>query len=56
MMPAMARAAPIAHLAYRGDGSDRPTTIPLPPTRAPMVRGWKLRKQWRYVEVWSHRC
>ena len=39
--------------AYRGTGDDRPTGIPLPPARAPMVRNWRLHKGWRYVGVWS---
>ena len=40
-------------LAYRGDGSNRPTTIPLPPDEAPMFRGLRMRKHWRYVGIWS---
>lgn len=40
-------------IAYRGDGSNRPTGIPLPPARAPWVRSWRLRKYWRYVGIWS---
>ena len=40
-------------LAYRGTGADRPRDIPLPPARAPLFRGLRLRKQWRYVGVWS---
>jgi hypothetical protein len=39
--------------AYRGDGSDRPSNIPLPPTPMPLFRGGRLRKQWRYLSVWS---
>ena len=39
--------------AYRGTGNDRPTGIPLPPARAPMLHGWRLHKGWRYVGVWS---
>ncbi len=38
---------------YRGDGSDRPTDVPLPPARLPMLRAWRLRKQWRYLSIWS---
>jgi hypothetical protein len=38
---------------YRGTGADRPTGIPLPPARAPLFRGFRLRKSWRYVGVWS---
>ena len=40
-------------IAYRGDGSGRPTTIPLPPDKAPMFRWFRIRKHWRYVAVWS---
>jgi hypothetical protein len=40
-------------IAYRGDGSDRPATIPLPPATALMFRGFRMRKHWRYVGVWS---
>jgi len=38
---------------YRGDGSDRPQTIPLPPAHLPLFRAGRLRKQWRYVSIWS---
>lgn len=41
------------NIAYRGDGSNRPTGIPLPPARAPWLRGFRLRKYWRYVGIWS---
>ena len=40
-------------IAYRGDGTGRPTSIPLPPARAPLFRGFRMRKSWRYVGVWS---
>ncbi|WP_147264156.1 DUF2804 family protein [Desertihabitans brevis] len=40
-------------VAYRGDGTGRPAHLPLPPARAPMVRGLRLRKTWRYVGIWS---
>ena len=40
-------------IAYRGDGSDRPATIPLPPAQAPTFRLFRMRKHWRYVGVWS---
>ncbi len=40
-------------IAYRGDGHDRPRDIPLPPKRAPWLRGLRLRKHWRYVGIWS---
>lgn len=39
--------------AYRGNGTDRPTDIPLPPTRLPLLYGGRLRKHWRYVSIWS---
>jgi hypothetical protein len=44
---------PVMSIAYRGDGSDRPTTIPLPPAKASMFRGFRMRKHWRYLGVWS---
>ncbi len=40
-------------IAYRGDGRGRPTSIPLPPDRAPWLRAFRLRKYWRYVGIWS---
>ena len=40
-------------IAYRGDGSDRPANLPLPPAQAPVFRGFRLRKHWRYLGVWS---
>lgn len=43
----------VLEVPYRGDGSDRPPHIPLPPQRLPLVWGWRLRKQWRYVSFWS---
>lgn len=39
--------------AYRGDGSDRPQDLPLPPRQAPVLHGWRLRKHWRYVGFFS---
>ena len=44
---------PVVSIAYRGDGYDRPTSIPLPPAEAPMFRGFRMRKRWRYVGIWS---
>lgn len=38
---------------YRGDGSDRPRGVPLPPERLPLLRAWQLRKRWHYVSFWS---
>lgn len=40
-------------LAYRGDGSGRPTAVTVPVSAAPMVRGGRLRKHWRYAGVWG---
>lgn len=39
--------------AYRGDGHDRPREYPLPPAYLPLLRAGRLRKQWRYVSIWS---
>ncbi|MET0694627.1 MAG: DUF2804 family protein [Propionibacteriaceae bacterium] len=44
---------PMTPLAYRGDGASGPTHLPLPPARSGLVRGRRLRKQWRYVGVWG---
>ncbi|MGI8918261.1 MAG: DUF2804 domain-containing protein [Pyrinomonadaceae bacterium] len=38
---------------YRGDGSDRPTGVPLPPQHLPLLRSRQLRKSWHYVAFWS---
>ena len=38
---------------YRGDGSDRPTGVPLPPEHLPLLRSGQLRKSWHYVSFWS---
>jgi len=38
---------------YRGDGSDRPRGVPLPPERLPLLRARQLRKRWHYVSFWS---
>jgi hypothetical protein len=38
---------------YRGDGSDRPRGVPLPPDHLPLMRAWQLRKSWHYVSFWS---
>ena len=40
-------------IPYRGPGPDRPADLPLPPERAPLLRHWRLHKEWRYVGVWS---
>ena len=38
---------------YRGDGSDRPTGVPLPPQPLPLFRAGQLRKSWHYTSFWS---
>lgn len=38
---------------YRGDGSDRPAGVPLPPARLPLLRAGQLRKRWQYTAFWS---
>lgn len=38
---------------YRGSGADRPSSIPLPPAKMPLLRGGRLLKRWRYVSIWS---
>jgi hypothetical protein len=38
---------------YRGNGSDRPVGIPLPPQDLPLFRSVQLRKTWHYVSFWS---
>lgn len=38
---------------YRGDGSDRPRGVPLPPEPLPLLRARQLRKRWHYVSFWS---
>jgi hypothetical protein len=38
---------------YRGGQAERPSTIPLPPARLPLFYKGHLRKQWRYVSIWS---
>jgi hypothetical protein len=38
---------------YRGGRAERPSTIPLPPERLPLFYNGRLRKQWRYVSIWS---
>ncbi|MBI5671292.1 MAG: DUF2804 family protein [Chloroflexi bacterium] len=40
-------------LPYRGDGTDRPTHIPLPPNPMPLFYGGRLLKRWRYISIWS---
>jgi len=36
---------------YRGDGTERPEEIPLPPDSMPLFYGTRLRKRWRYVAL-----
>ncbi|HEY0739398.1 MAG TPA: DUF2804 family protein [Herpetosiphonaceae bacterium] len=38
---------------YRGDGTDQPQHLPLPPAPLPLFFGGRLRKMWRYVSIWS---
>ncbi len=38
---------------YRGSGFDRPSGVPLPPDRLPLLRAGQLRKHWQYVAFWS---
>ncbi len=47
-------AAPVLDHPYRGTGGDCPHHLPLPPAPLPLVMGGRLRKQWRYVSIWSH--
>lgn len=37
----------------RGTRADMPRDIPLPPAHMPLMHAGRLRKQWRYVGVWS---
>ena len=43
----------VENLAYRGDGTGRPSGVFIPPSTAPMVHGSTLRKYWRYVGLWG---
>ena len=43
----------IINIAYRGDGRDRQSSVILPPAHVPVLRGFRLRKSWRYVGIWS---
>src|SRR5262245_64185368 len=40
-------------LPYRGDGSDRPAGLALPPAPMPRRQGRRPLKRWRYVGVYS---
>jgi hypothetical protein len=40
-------------LPYRGDGTDRPFGIVVPPARMPWMKAGRLLKSWRYVSIWS---
>lgn len=40
-------------LPYRSPGPGRPTDLPLPPGRMPMLRGGRPLKRWRYVGVYG---
>jgi hypothetical protein len=37
----------------RGASATLPNVVPLPPQRLPLFYGGTLRKQWRYVSIWS---
>jgi hypothetical protein len=39
--------------SYRGPGPGRPTGIPLPPERMPLLRGRRLLKRWRWIGVYG---
>lgn len=39
--------------SYRGPGPGRPTDVPLPPARMPLVRGGRMLKRWRWVGVYG---
>jgi hypothetical protein len=43
----------VHQIGYRGDGSDRPAHLPLPPRSGPLFKGWRLRKHWRYVGAYG---
>jgi hypothetical protein len=47
--------APALALPYRGDGSDRPAGLVLPPARMPLSLSGRPLKQWRYVGVYGSR-
>ena len=53
LMSALIAARPFSGLAYRGDGTDRPTAVPRCPSTGPVSLGGRLRKYWRYVGVWG---
>jgi hypothetical protein len=38
---------------YRGNGSDLPAGVPLPPEKLSLFRAGQLRKNWHYVSFWS---
>ena len=38
---------------YRGPRDGLPRGLPFPPDHVPLLRGWHLRKSWRYVTFWS---
>jgi hypothetical protein len=39
--------------AYRGDGSERPAGIVVPPARMPLFRAGRMLKRWRYVGLYG---
>lgn len=40
-------------LPYRGNSTDRPNSIPLPPAPMPLIYAGRMLKRWRYVSVWG---
>lgn len=40
-------------LPYRGNGSNKPAGLPVPPKRMPWLKAGRLLKSWRYVSIWS---
>jgi hypothetical protein len=39
--------------AYRGDGTERPTGVVVPPARMPLLRAGRMLKRWRYIGVYG---
>ena len=38
---------------YRGDGSERPAGVVVPPARMPLFRAGRMLKRWRYVGLYG---
>lgn len=51
--PEFGSAGSVLDRPYRGDGTDRPQHLPLPPAALPLFFKGRLRKSWRYVSIWS---